>query len=142
MDGLLNYAQVVSLVISGLALVVAILTFAFHRRDKSSEKIDAMKTSQAQSLKRIEDTLSSRIDANKQLQDERHQTNDVRLSKIEARLSGVDEALRAIPNHRDYDVLQNTIALQGQSIAKVQGALEANTRTVERMNQFLMERGT
>ncbi|WP_421793942.1 hypothetical protein [Hydrocarboniphaga effusa] len=142
MDGILNIAQVVSLVISGLALIVAILTFAFHRRDKSSEKIDAMKTSQNQALKRIEDTLGDRIDANQQLQEERHRTNTDRLAKIDARLSGVDEALRAIPNHRDYDVLQNTIALQGQSIARVEGALEANTRMVERMNQFLMERGT
>lgn len=142
MDGLLNIAQVVSLVISGLALIVAILTFAFHRRDKSSEKVEALKTSNSAALKRVEDTLNSRIASTHQLQEERHATNVVALASINARLSGVDEALKNIPNHRDYDVLQNTIALQGQSIARVEGALDANTRTVERMNQFLMERGT
>lgn len=142
MDGILNIAQVSSLVISGLALLIALLNFVSQRRDKSSEKIEAMKSSQASGLKRVEDSLSNRIDSIQALQEERHTTNVTTLTAITNHLSGLDKVLESIPNHRDHDVLQQTIALQGQNIARLEGSLDANTRMVERMNQFLMERGT
>lgn len=57
------------------------------------------------------------------------------LEQNDARLSGG-------PTHNDLAALRSTVADLSRGLASLEGALGANTRMVERMNQFLMEKGT
>ena len=50
--------------------------------------------------------------------------------------------IKQIPNHRDIDALQTSITSLTSQVSKLEGALEANTRMTERINEFLMHRGS
>lgn len=64
-----------------------------------------------------------------------------RMDGLSMRLTSLEEAVKGMPSHRDIDVLQNSIALVGQRVAKLEGSIEANTRMCERINQYLLEGG-
>lgn len=120
---------------AAFAVVVALSAFVVARRDKHSEATQT-------ALNRVEQTLGARIDAIVELGEARHAPLSARIAELNARFAGLDEALKSIPNHRDFDTLQSVISTVAQAVAKQQGALESNTRMVERMNSYLMERGT
>ncbi len=121
--------------VSVLALLVSITALILARRDKQSE-------AQKNALARIEQTLGTRIESIERLGNERHGTNVESLNQIQQNMAKVNEALRHIPTARDLDGLQHAIGSLGNVVSELKGSQEANNRMVDRMNQFLMERGT
>lgn len=121
--------------LSALSFPLALAAFVFSRRDRSS---DAMKAA----LSRIETTLSSRIESERRVGDVRHAENTQRLGAIESHSAALDEAIKHVPTQHHFRMLQTEIGLVATSVAKLEGSVEAMTRMAERMNQYLMERGT
>ncbi|MGQ0700394.1 MAG: hypothetical protein ACT4PZ_19415 [Panacagrimonas sp.] len=120
---------------SAFAVLVALAALVLARRDRGSDKVNA-------SLSRLETTLGSRIDSDHQLSESRHASNTKRLGGIEAHISALDEAIKHVPTQNDFRSLQMEIGLVATSVARLDGTLESSTRMVERMNQYLMEKGT
>lgn len=139
-----NYPAL-ALVIASLSLLVSAASFIFGRKDKSAAVVEGLKKdlaqSQANSLNRIEATLQGKITALESLGSERHSTNTSALTEIREKLARVDETIKQIPNHRDIDQLQNSIGALTSQVSELKGALAANTRMTERINEFLMHKG-
>jgi hypothetical protein len=80
---------------------------------------------------------------------EEHAENDRRthdelwriINAAERRVAILEEINRHAPNARDIHNLRDSISQLAQTVASQNGAFVALERTVERMNQFLMERG-
>lgn len=149
--------EIVRSIAAILAVILSLTALLVARSDKSreaaqnalssmekkfNEKVDNVSVVSHGALTRVEHNLSKRIDESNTLGQTRFDAMNGQLQTLSTRFAGLDEALKSIPTHRDLDVIQNAIANMGNSLSKQQGALEANTRMVERMNQFLMEKGT
>lgn len=134
-----------ALVIASLSLVVSALSFFFGRRDKTADVIKGLRSEIASSQKvamdRMETTFNQRISNLEVLGAERHSINVTSLANLSEKLARVDETIKNIPNHRDIDGLQNTISGLTSQVSRLEGALEANTRMTERINDFLMSGG-
>ncbi|MGQ0621342.1 MAG: hypothetical protein ACT4QA_22155, partial [Panacagrimonas sp.] len=115
-------------IVRSLAAVLAVLmSMVALRVSRSDKSADAQKAA----LARVENQLTGDVEALRHL-----------IGNINIQMSAFEEAFKHIPTSRDFDLLQNSISDVSQAVARQQGALEANTRMVERMNSFLMERGT
>lgn len=117
------------------ALLVSLAAFFFARRDRSAE-------AQKAAMGELRMQLTEQIRVDRETNDRRHNANVGSLGKIEQRLAAGDEVMKLLPNYRDLERLSNVIGQIAESVANQRGALESNTRMVERMNQFLMEKGT
>lgn len=141
----INYPAL-ALMISALALVISAASLFFGRKDKSTAVVESLKKelsdSQRNSLNRIESTLQAKVASLEALGTERHTTNSNALTEIREKVARVDEMIKQIPNHRDIDALQTSITSLTSQVSKLEGALEANTRMTERINEFLMHRGS
>lgn len=137
---------VIALLIAALSLLVSALSLFLGRKDKSADVVKALRgeiaSSQKSALDRMESAFNSRLTNLEVLSAERHSTNVNTLALLSERLVRVDETVKQIPNHRDIDQLQNSISNLSGNVKKLEGALEANTRLSERINDFLMHKGT
>lgn len=117
------------------ALVVSLIALFLARNDRGTER-------QMAGLNRVETSVTTRLSADKELADERHNSISTRLGQIESRLSGVDEAFKHAPNATHLNAIQVQVGEVAQTVGRLGGILDANTRMVERMNDHLMNRGT
>lgn len=127
--------EVVRAVATVLALLLSCAAFVFARRDRNS---DAQKAA----IARVENKFAGDIEALKEVVENRRVTTDRTLSEIHGDISTFREAIKHMPTVRDIDLLQNSLSELASAISKQQGTLESNTRMTERMNNYLMERGT
>lgn len=61
--------------------------------------------------------------------------------EMEKRVALLEQSQKQQLTSRDMEGMRSEMSRLTQTIATLEGALEVTTRTVERMNQFLMERG-
>lgn len=137
----------IALVIAALSLIVSILTFIFHRRDKSAEKLAAMQAKQERAhadhvtaLRNVETAAHRRIDDLVQHTNSSEQENLRRLAGIDTRLATLDERMKALPSHRDMRQVQDSIAELSTLVGKVDTALKHTSETTQRINNYLMEK--
>lgn len=118
-----------------LSLLLSMAALFWARRDKQTE---AQKTA----LSDLENKLSEDVEALKELVEARRTSTDISIASIKSEMATLGEGIKHLPTSRDIDMLQNSISTVAQAVSHQRGALESNTRMVERMNQFLMEKGT
>lgn len=118
-----------------LSLLISFAALFWARRDKQSEV-------QKAALSTLENKVSEDVEALKGLVELRRTASDSSFAQINREMGVLSEAIKHLPTVRDIDLLQNSMSVIAQAVAKQEGALESNTRMVERMNSFLMEKGT
>ncbi|ROH88635.1 hypothetical protein ED208_12515 [Stagnimonas aquatica] len=135
--------------IAALSLLVSVLTFIFHRRDKSAEKLEKLQGSQereraaqAQALRGVETAVHRRIDDLVKNTNSTEQENQRKLAGIDTRLATLDERVRNLPSHRDMQGVQESIAELSTLLGKVDTALKHTSETTLRINNYLMEKGS
>jgi hypothetical protein len=62
-------------------------------------------------------------------------------AKVISRIAALEQANQHALTSSDLHNMREQISELNRSISKLEGSLEVSTRTIERMNQFLMERG-
>lgn len=137
----MNFQPVtIALLISAFSLLVSLVNLIANRRDKSVERTEKAVKEQKDALTLVDTTVHRRIDDLTKETASWQAQNTIRLTAIETSQATADERLKHMLDRRDLDVLQRSIADVANSVSRLGGQLETNTRLTERMNSFLMER--
>jgi hypothetical protein len=112
-------------ILTGL-LAAAAFVFSWYARNSHAQKA---------SLEQLQSDTDRRFERIERDGNMRHTENLTRLT-------GLEEAMKHMPTNRDLDHLSQALALNSNVVSEIKGGLASNTRMVERMNQYLMERGT
>lgn len=93
-------------------------------------------------LEALEQKMQDRLMSYEDTQDRNHQTSSEALAGLRERMAGIEETLKHVPTARDIANLVDSVNLLSNATSQLRGEVGATTRMVERMNQFLMERGS
>ncbi len=121
-------------VIALVALAFSVVALILSRRDRGNEQ-------QRAALNRIESTLKDRIESEKAVADARHDGSSSRLGHIEVELSRISEAIKHFPSQGSIDLMRKDLGSLSAAVAKIEGLVTTSDRTVERLQQYLMEQG-
>lgn len=132
MEGWIRLAQfgfqVVCALLGGAAFVMA----WWDRKERASKR----------ALTDLERRVQGRLIDFESAQDSHHQSNQQAFAMLRERMAAVDETMKHMPTHSDITHLAQAVATLAARVAELKGEVAGTTRTVERMNQFLMERGS
>lgn len=135
----MSWLPILALAISALSLCVAMAGLMLNRNDKGQERVEQLKASFTSAISRVESALTTRIDHVESHGDERHEANVDRLRHIDSGLARLTGQLDHIPQQGDMRRLADSISTLSQRLGQMEGALAANTRMTEGINQFLRE---
>lgn len=93
-----------------------------------------------EALADVEKRLQAQLTGYETTQDSNHRSSQEALAALKERMAAIDEALKHVPTNSDITNLAQSVSLLATSVAELKGEVSGTTRTVERMNQFLMER--
>jgi hypothetical protein len=90
------------------------------------------------------------VDRNlRKLVDDKHEENlanfremFTEIRNIGSRLTKMETTVEHQPTVRDMDLMRQALTSLSGTVSELKGSSDASTRMVERMNTFLMERGT
>lgn len=119
-------------------VVCALFAFAAFLYSYVGQKERATK----RALAELEHKVQQHLTAYETRQASNHRANQDSLRQLEVRIERVDESLKHAPTNSDITNLAQSVSLIATTVAELKGAVSATTRTVERMNQYLMERSS
>ena len=132
MEGWIRLAQFGFQVVCSLLAGAAFVLAWAGRKERASK----------QALMELERKMQRRLDEYGNTQEHNHRLSQDALSSLNERMAAVDVTLKHMPTHSDITNLAQSVSLLATSVAELKGEVSGTTRTVERMNQFLMERAS
>ncbi len=131
----MNWLEIIKLAFTALTFLLSLTSLivaALIRRDSAAKA----------ALRTVQLELASRIDVNQTRQDSQLAGMTTRFDGLSLQVSQMAEAIKHVPTHHDMTALREAMTSLSNVVAELKGSQDANTRMVERMNQYLMERGT
>ena len=132
MEGWIRLAQFGFQVLCALLGGAAFVMTWMDRKERASKK----------ALSDLERKVQVRLNEHESTQDSNHQINQQALAALRERMAALDETLKHMPTNSDINNLAQSVFTLASRVAELKGEVSGTTRTVERMNQFLMERGS
>ncbi len=132
MEGWIRLAQFGFQVVCALLGGAAFVMTWMDRKERASKK----------ALSDLERKVQVRLNEHESTQDSNHQINQQALAALRERMAALDETLKHMPTNSDINNLAQSVSALASRVSELKGEVSGTTRTVERMNQFLMERGS